>query len=239
MADILRDENDYLEHQTEDWMKREAELKPNGEILIPISSFIKLPRAVRNRITRNLIIKAGKSLRRIGHSHIQSVYRLARGKKPQGILNLPNGLVVRKIYDKLKFTVDIKQKPNDFHYILDGPGTFYLKQIARSISLKEIEGNVDLNMENSPWAADLDADKLNYPLVARNFRPGDRFVPFGMVGHKKIKDFFIDLKIPSDMRASIPILISNNTPVWIGGYRIDERFKVTPNTKKILRITIA
>ena len=84
----------------------------------------------------------------------------------------------------------------------------------------------------------MDADKLQYPLVLRNFRPGDRFVPLGMAGQKKIKDFFIDLKIPSEMRVLTPILVSQDTPVWICGYRIDDRFKVTSETRKILKVAI-
>ena len=99
-----------------------------------------------------------------------------------------------------------------------------------------MEGSVDLNMRNSLWTGYFDADKLEYPLAVRNFYKGDRFVPFGMRGHKKIKDFFIDLKIPSEIRVSTPILISQDIPVWVCGYRIDERFKVTPDTKKILKV---
>ncbi|MBW1888520.1 MAG: tRNA lysidine(34) synthetase TilS, partial [Deltaproteobacteria bacterium] len=75
-------------------------------------------------------------------------------------------------------------------------------------------------------------------LVARNFLPGDRFIPLGMVGHKKIKDLFMELKIPSEKRVLIPILISRETPVWICGYRIDERFKITSETEKILMATL-
>jgi tRNA(Ile)-lysidine synthase len=60
-----------------------------------------------------------------------------------------------------------------------------------------------------------------------------------MKGHKKVKDFFIDLKIPSEMRCATPLLLSKDRPIWICGYRIDERFKVTPDTKKILKATMA
>ena len=237
LAFILRGENKYLELQAEDWVARMAELTPNGDIFIPVSSFITLPQPVRNRVTRRLL-KRKKSLRRIDQGHIQSVYKLARGKKPQGMLNLPNGLTVKKIYDRLAFTEGIERKSNDFHYLLDGPGTFYLERIDRSISLVEMNGESNLSLGNHRWTSYLDADKLQYPLVIRNFRPGDRFVPLGMTGHKKIKDFFMDLKIPSDMRALTPILLSENTPVWICGQRIDERFRVTHVTKRILKVVI-
>ena len=74
--------------------------------------------------------------------------------------------------------------------------------------------------------------------MLRNFQPGDRFVPLGMRGHKKVKDFFIDLKISSDSRKRIPILAQGDRIVWICGLRIDERFKVTADTKKVLKVSI-
>lgn len=89
----------------------------------------------------------------------------------------------------------------------------------------------------SPWTAFLNAERITYPLMIRNFRPGDRFVPLGMSGHKKLKDFFIDLKIPSEVRARIPILTERDMPIWVCGFRIDDRFKVSSKTKKVLKVT--
>ena len=85
----------------------------------------------------------------------------------------------------------------------------------------------------------LNADSLSYPLVVRNFRSGDCFIPLGMRGGKKIKDFFIDLKIPSNKRAEIPILVCDDVVVWVCGLRIDDRFKITPHTKKVLRVNLS
>ena len=154
------------------------------------------------------------------------------------MLNLPHGLIVKRVYDRLHFTLEKGLKPSGFCYLLEGPGIFSLDQIDRSISLVEMESSKSPEMANSQWTAYLDAEKINYPLVVRNFMAGDRFIPLGMVGHKKIKDLFIELKISSEKRGLIPILISQDTPVWICGYRIDERFKITSKTKKILMATL-
>jgi tRNA(Ile)-lysidine synthase len=93
-------------------------------------------------------------------------------------------------------------------------------------------------VEGSPWTAFFDAEKVHYPLTLRSFRPGDRFVPLGMTGHKKLKDFFVDLKVPMEQRHSTPILCCDDTPVWVCGFRIDDRFKVTPDTKRVLKTSI-
>ena len=83
-----------------------------------------------------------------------------------------------------------------------------------------------------------DLDKLKPPLYLRTREKGDRFHPLGMEGSKKVKDFFIDLKIPLERRKRIPLLIGKDRVVWIVGYRIDERFKVDKDTKAILKVKI-
>ena len=239
LADTLRNDSEYLEQQAEDWVGREAELRSDGEVVIPISPFIRSPQPLRNRITRQILKKVKKNLRRIDRVHILDVYRLAKGPKPQSALRLPGGIGVKKIYDKLLFSTVLEEKTGPFYYRLNGPGTTYIREIDRSISLDELENRGVPSGEDSPWISYFDAAKLSYPLIIRNVEPGDRFVPLGMTGHKKVKDFFIDLKIPSEMRRSTPLLLSKDKPIWICGYRVDERFKVTPDTKKILKATMA
>ena len=66
---------------------------------------------------------------------------------------------------------------------------------------------------------------------------GDTFMPLGMKGRMKLKDFFISSKIPKEERRTIPLLLSDNDIIWVIGLRIDERFKITKDTKKILKVT--
>ena len=82
----------------------------------------------------------------------------------------------------------------------------------------------------------LDIDKLNYPLVLRNWNKGDWFIPLGMKGKKKLSDFMIDKKIPLNLKKRILVLLSKGSIVWVAGQRIDDRFKINSNTKRILKI---
>jgi tRNA(Ile)-lysidine synthase len=236
LADILRDENAYMEGRAEDWVMREADLRTTGEVSIPRLSFLGLPQPIRNRVTRQILRKLGKGLRRIGSLHIESVAELGKSENSHGSLNLPNGLVVTRSYDHMVFRIGEERQSREFHYLLDGTGTYVIEEIGKTIGLVEREPNGDLNMEGDESKAYLDSEKLQFPLILRNFRPGDRFVPLGMTGHKKIKDFFIDLKVPVEVRTSIPLLVSDDKPVWICGYRIDDRYKVTSKTKRILEV---
>jgi tRNA(Ile)-lysidine synthase len=115
-------------------------------------------------------------------------------------------------------------------------GEFHLKAAACTITLEE-EKVKSSDLGASPRVAYLDADCLTHPLKIRNFRPGDRFVPLGMKGRKKVKDFFVDLKIPFEARKRIPILTCGKTLFWVCGLRIDDRFKVTPKTRRILKVS--
>ena len=71
----------------------------------------------------------------------------------------------------------------------------------------------------------------------RNRRPGDKFQPLGMSGMKKLKDFFIDEKIPRSLRDRVPILTCGDDILWVIGYQIDDRFKITADTETQLTVT--
>ena len=78
----------------------------------------------------------------------------------------------------------------------------------------------------------VDGASLGAALTVRSWRPGDWFMPLGMHGRKKLSDFFTDEKIPHEHRRRIPIVESGGAIVWVCGLRIDERAKVTPETKR-------
>ena len=81
-----------------------------------------------------------------------------------------------------------------------------------------------------------DYDKIKGEIYIRNRRLGDTIQPFGMSGNKKLKDLFIDKKIPIDEREKIPILVDKNDIIWVVGLRTSEKYKITPYTKNVLVI---
>ena len=238
-AEILRDEDGYLEQIAEAWFNRNVEQSPHHVFRAPITSFLALPVALRRRVIRNVIGKVKKDLRRISWDHIEAIQRLAQAEKPQAALNLPGRLTVRRTYGHLILSASMKRKPRPFHYRLDEPGAYDLREIGRSISFEEIKNRRGLRLRGSAWTAFFDAEKLRFPLTLRSFKAGDRFIPFGMKGHKKLKDFFVDLKVPLEQRYSTPILRCDDKIVWVCGFRIDDRFKVTPETKKVLKLVFS
>jgi tRNA(Ile)-lysidine synthase len=84
----------------------------------------------------------------------------------------------------------------------------------------------------------LDADKITYPLTIRKWRKGDRFIPLGMKGKKKLSDFMIDEKIPLNLKEHVFVLLTGSSIAWVINHRIDERFKVDDKTKSILMLKV-
>jgi len=96
----------------------------------------------------------------------------------------------------------------------------------------------DLKINKDSNYACLDFDKLKFPLILRKWKHGDKFIPFGMRGLKKISDFITDLKIPLRKKQNVWVLTSGEEILWIVGYRIDDRYKVSNSTKKILILIV-
>jgi tRNA(Ile)-lysidine synthase len=99
-----------------------------------------------------------------------------------------------------------------------------------------------LACEEVDWAraggceAWLDADACGPRLWLRTRRPGDRFQPLGMEGQKKLQDFFVDEKVPRNERERVPLVVSPHGIVWVVGYRPDERFRLRPETRRVLHL---
>ncbi len=93
------------------------------------------------------------------------------------------------------------------------------------------------SLETPADIALLDADKLTFPLEIRRWREGDRFVPFGMDGGKKVSDLLVDLKVPLAEKNRQFVVVSGGEIVWVAGRRIDNRFRIGPATENVLRIT--
>ncbi|HVZ38567.1 MAG TPA: tRNA lysidine(34) synthetase TilS [Candidatus Kapabacteria bacterium] len=84
----------------------------------------------------------------------------------------------------------------------------------------------------------VDADKLPETLTLRTWREGDRFHPLGMTGEKKVSDFLVDSKVSLDKKREVLVVADGETIIWVCGMRLDERYKVAPQTQRVLRMEL-
>ena len=104
------------------------------------------------------------------------------------------------------------------------------------LCFSQFEKTGDFVIDKSPNVALLDANKIQFPLTLRHWRHGDRFHPLGMKGSKLLSDFFVDQKFTEAQKANVFLLVSDDDEVlWVVGHRIDDCYKVTSETKSILR----
>lgn len=103
-------------------------------------------------------------------------------------------------------------------------------QLERKVITKDFE------IPRNAQAACLDWNKLILPLTIRPWQQGDWFKPLGMNQRKKLSDFLIDQKIPVNLKDQVYVIMSGQDIVWVVNYRVDNRYKVSPQTKEVLMI---
>lgn len=234
---LLRAENDFIEREAE---KAYRNIAHEEEIGFKFSAYRSLHPAIQWRVLQKALEKADVESHtdESGWSDVSLIARRLHQLPASLLLELSHGLCLEKRYDTVLFK---RGRPNPILPLeveLHVPGRTNIKEIEREVVVEEKEWDGSEPVHESRSVAFLDYERIELPLTMRNFRPGDRFQPMGVKGTQKLKEFFIDRKVPKFERPSIPLLISNKEIAWVVGYRIDERFKVTPHTQKVLRVEI-
>ncbi|TET24378.1 MAG: tRNA lysidine(34) synthetase TilS [Candidatus Cloacimonadota bacterium] len=126
-----------------------------------------------------------------------------------------------------------KEVREDIHACLSIPGSirFQNRYLIKTTVLEQINGNID-----SRDCVYYDLDLIQQPLIIRTRNNGDTFIPFGMHQKKKVKEFFIDAKVPFWERDEIPIIADEKGILWIAGLRRADSAKVRKDTERILKI---
>lgn len=237
MADLFRAEEAFWQEHVEEKFPQVVRNRKKDGLTLDIPSLAAQGLAVRLRCYRLAIEKVQGHLRRVGLPHILAIENLLAGQEPNKILKLPQGLSVTKAYHALNFSRSEEQTV-PFEHPVPGPGYVEIQEIGRGMHFEFQTRNRKISLENSPNVALLNFDNLNFPLTIRSFRPGDRFQPLGMEGEKKVKDLFIDCKIPVFQRKQIPLLCQGDRLLWVAGIRIDHRVRLKPKTQKVLRVEV-
>ncbi len=212
-------------------------IRRQGEtIIIDKTGFTGLAPAWQRYLLRKSIEELLGSLKDIEVRHIDGI--MAVLVKPAGrSIDLPGGLRFIIEYDRYLLTVDAGSLPPfpaiDGEVIIRVPGeSRFPGWLVRARIIKR----EDMKAENDAFTACLDYAGTGEAITVRSRRRGDRFYPLGIGRPKKMGEFMIDARIPRAWRDYIPIVCSPEQILWVAGYRIDDRVKITEKTDDVLRL---
>ncbi len=204
-------------------------------IVLMRNELLSLSPALKSRVVR-LALKRLVSLKKIDSRHIDQVLILAETGTTGQSISLPGGIAVRLEYDRLVLLGEAGREPAALEAVpLNVPGTTCLP--GGTVIKAKIIDRKNLKWAPSPFRAYLDYDSIPLgTLTVRSRRPGDRFHPHGASGRKKLKDFFIDRKVPSYRRDSVPLVTVGDEILWVAGLRIAHPYRVTEKTERVLQL---
>ncbi|MDS1030985.1 tRNA lysidine(34) synthetase TilS [Bacillota bacterium LX-D] len=239
LANILRVEDDYLEKVSVNAFRSLAEVFET-KIVLDYSKYLSLHQGLRRRILRYAYqLLAGRE-ESLNYRYVQRIELFLEETRTNKKMSLPRGVVLKLTDTAIIISKVIKPRTLAFASSLFVPGRTQLgdKWIIIAKELKwETLGNQHLTASLNEAYLDLDAVQL--PLTVRTRKSGDVFKPLGLKGTKKLKNFFADLKVEPERRGLIPIVTDAAGQIlWVGGYRIDERYKIRPTTRKVLYLKL-
>ncbi len=244
-ASILLDEDRLLDQLAgqcfDEIASRQLEGDKVGLNRVALSS---QPRALRNRVIRRAIQMVKGNLRKVTAFHVEEVANLFLRPHVGKRISLPDDMEAQ--CDRVNVWIYKIQEIKNNEFVnpsaqevleLKIPGESFMP--GSQITFRtEVTGPVvtDFRSKGSVKAT-FDFDQTGDQILVRYFQPGDRFLPLGMPGTKKLKKFFNDEKIPREQRSRIPILTTAaGDIIWVYGQRISHPCRVTPATKRVLII---
>jgi tRNA(Ile)-lysidine synthase len=230
-AELFRELEAFLTYSTREGFNLIVAKRTDEELHLSIPRLRSNPVLMQQHILMHAALEFAK--KRIEYDQVNGILELTEGltgswvsiSKEYVVFRDRENLVFRKTEQPIEFKITVQ--PNHrydfrrFHF-----------------SSEVIDGNAGRIGAGNGSVEYIDADRVRgESLVLRTWGEGDAFVPLGMKAKKKISDFFVDEKIPIYEKHHIPILETRDGEVvWVCGQRIDDRFKVTEDTKRVLKL---
>jgi len=204
-----------------------------NKIIIKKNSLHRLPKALLGRII-HYTLQSFRTGFQFSYTHIRQVMKLCGDTGSAGPVFLPGNLYVYSLPDLILFSRGaLRKNADNLRVALRMPGKTSLGN--GSYLVASIKKKNELIWPPRKSVAYLDSEKVKKGNILVSFRwPGARFHPQGAPGSKKLKDFFIDQKIPEHKRASWPLVAMDDTILWVAGLRIHDNFKVSEKTEDVL-----
>ncbi|MEX1255097.1 MAG: tRNA lysidine(34) synthetase TilS [Dehalococcoidia bacterium] len=210
-----------------------GEAARDGTVRLDRKRLAALPEALGRHAVRLAVARLLGDRRNLSDRHVQAVLRAAEG--PAGTrLDLPRGLCVE--VRRASVVISPRAAPealpaNELALPVPGIVSFGLWRIEA-----ELLHRAPSRLPDDPLTAYLDADACGASLSIRTRRPGDRFQSLGLGSPKKLQDFFVDAHVPRSERDGVPLVCGERGIAWVVGLRPAEWARLTPKTRRVLRV---
>jgi tRNA(Ile)-lysidine synthase len=212
-----------------------VECKPERTTL-DLKRFQSQSRPVKIELIRRCLNHLGCGQRDLTQQHYERIVQLAGRDVTGKEIQLPGGFIVRRDYGDVIFS---RKKVLRFEVGISSPvklkipgqtrfGKYLIEAIICAVEQDALESSVEC----------FDLERIKLPLSIRSRRVGDRFVPLGMSGEKKISKFLMAQRVPYNVRRQIVLVEDGEKIIWVWPIRISERAKVTAGTRQILQLQI-
>jgi len=240
LADILENEEAWWDYEVRSLLECGSVASADAETLLQHSKvgrefFTHLHPAMQRRVLREWLRARVGALRLPPYEILEGIRRAAlEGKRTSWQLSD----TLRLTTDETALTLHTKPPdPEPYEYPVQLETPILIPQAGAWLEARLLNAPPP-SLEAMPDDAFLDADAVQGQLVVRNGRRGDRFQPLGMPAPKKLSDIFIDRKIPRAERWWLPLLCDAAGILWVPGYTIAARARITPDTRRVLHITL-
>ncbi|NQX70523.1 tRNA lysidine(34) synthetase TilS [Paenibacillus alba] len=241
LADLMQAEDDYLGREAELVFRRITTLRP-GCCRLERSDFTELHLALQRRLIKLILNCLCLGMDRLDYGRIERIRELiVQHQVSNQILQVDEELYIVREYEAIQFQT-AAPVPKSYSYEI-GPATseLYLPEAEAKLHFSWMQvGSPETAIHfSSATDVSLDLDQLRLPLVLRSRRSGDRLEPHGLNGSKKVKDMFIDAKMPLSRRDVIPLLVDASGQIlWIAGFRRSKHALVGPDTERVLHMKL-
>lgn len=246
LSKIVVTDEDFLRYNSELYYNKTVKYKKDFYAELDLKELKSMHAAVSSRVLRKVIADFSGSTNGLSYIHIEKLMQLAENGRTGARIDLPLGIVALKSYDCLIVKRQEAEQDYNFAYKLNIPGNTEISGANGLASSQVI--NFDsaikcrefIKANKSLFIQFFDFSKLmgkEAEITVRNRRSGDIFKPINSNGTKKLKEYFIDNKIPKNDRDKFPLIAINKEIIWIIGNKTSDNYKVTDNTNSVLMIS--
>lgn len=235
MGNSLRSDNDYIE--SEALIKFNEVSKINSDsVELNLKPYVNLHNSMKVRILRNAIKHILGDTNFIDQRHIDDIIELEDESKIDKVINLPRGIYVYRKKNSIILTnKEIVIEEIEFCYNIPSNGFIKVKEIGTVIETQVVSIDKYKRSKSDKSCKWFDFNKIKGGIVVRNRRSGDKIKLSG--GSKKIKDLFIDIKIPKEDRCKVPVIADDQGILSVGNFRNSENYKIDEETKEVLKVS--